>query len=292
MFDHLYAFFNEHQLISKNQFGFRPGDSTTNHLLFLHNLIHECFEDKNSIEVRTIFLDISKAFDKVRHEGLLFKLKQNGVSGSLLNLFRSYLHNRRQRVVMEGSLSDFLLSIESGVPQGSVLGPLLFLIFINDLEANLTSNVKFFADDTMLFSIVKDPTISANELNNDLDLIQKWAHQWKLEFNPDPTKQANEVLFTCKRKKVAHPPLFFNRNIVAKETHQKHLGLTLASNLSFRKHLDEKISKAKRILGILKPISWYLPSRTLELIYKYFIRPHLDYCDVIYHESPKKCFWP
>ena len=92
-------------------------------------------------------------------------------------------------MVLNGFYSDYSI-IESGVPQGSVLGPSLFLIYIDDLEKNIRSNVKFFADDTMLFSIVKDPVISANTLNNDLDIIYQWAHQWKMEFNPDPTKQA------------------------------------------------------------------------------------------------------
>ena len=104
------------------------------------------------------------------HDGLIFKLKQNGISGSLLKLFENYVHNRKQRVVLNGFFSDYS-SIESGVPQGSVLGPLLFLIYINDLERNITSNIKFFADDTMLFSIVKDHVISANDLNHDLGMI-------------------------------------------------------------------------------------------------------------------------
>ena len=92
-------------------------------------------------------------------------------------------------MVQNGSYSDYS-SIESGVPQGSVLGPLLFFVYINDLEKNIKSNVKFFADDTMLFSIVKNPELSANDLDLDLGMIPQWAHQWKLEFNPDPTKQA------------------------------------------------------------------------------------------------------
>ena len=209
------------------------------------------------------------------------------MSGPLLGFFESYLHNRRQRVVLDGFLSDFL-DIESGVPQGSVLGHLLFLIYINDLEYNLSSNVKFFADDTMLYSIVTDPATSARELNNDLRLIQEWAYQWKLEFNPDPTKQANEVIFSCKKKKINHPSLFFNGNQVTKKTDQKHLGLTLVSNLSFKKHLDEKLSKVKRYLGTLKPLSWYLSINTLSLMYKSFIRPHLDYCAILYHEPPKQ----
>ena len=206
--------------------GFRPGDSTTNQLLYLVSEIHEAFEDSKCLEVRAVFLDISKAFDKVWHNGLIFKLKQNGVSGNLLKFFESYLHNRKQRVMINGSYSDYA-SIESGVPQGSVLGPLLFLVYINDLEKNIKSNVKFFADDTMLYSVVKDPLITAADLNHDLDSINQWAHQWKMEFNPDPTKQAKEVLFSCKKKSPVHPVLVFNGTAVTKVDEHKHLGLTL-----------------------------------------------------------------
>ena len=162
------------------------------------NEIHQAFEDPTSLELRMVFLDISKAFDKVWYEGLIVKLKQNGISGNLQKLFENYLHNRKQRVVLNASFSDYSI-IESGLPQGSVLGPLLFLIYINDLVNNIKSNITFFADDTMLFSIVKYPVLSADDLNHDLDIIFQWAHQWKMEFNPDPTKQATEVLFSCKK---------------------------------------------------------------------------------------------
>ena len=154
-FNSLYLYLNSNNLITPNQSGFRPGDSCSNQLLFLINEIHKAFEDPKSLEVRAVFLDISKAFDKVWHDGLLFKLKQNGVSGKLLKFFESYLHNRKQRVSLNGFNSDYA-EIESGVPQGSVLGPLLFLVYINDLEKNIKSNVKFFADETMLYSIVRD----------------------------------------------------------------------------------------------------------------------------------------
>ena len=116
-------------------------------------------------------------------------MRQNGIPGKLLKLFQNYLSNRKQRVVLNGFSSDYS-SIESGVPQGPVLGPLLFLIYINDLEKNIKSNVKFFADDTMLFSVVNNPAISANELNHDLKDISQWAYQWKMKFNPDLNKQA------------------------------------------------------------------------------------------------------
>ena len=108
------------------------------------------------------------------------------------SFLQNYLSNRKQRVVLNGSYSDYSC-IESGVPQDSVLGP-LFLVYINDLEKNIKSNIRLFADDTMLFSIVNNPKMSANDLNHDLDVIRQWAHQWKLEFNPDPTKQTTEVM--------------------------------------------------------------------------------------------------
>ena len=162
-------------------------------------------------------------------------------------------------MVQNGSHSDYS-SIESGVPQGSVPGPLLFLVYINDLERNIKSNVKFFADDTMLFSIVKNPEISANDFNRDLDVIHLWAHQWKLEFNPDPIKQATEFLFSCKTSNPNHPQLTFNGTVVAKMNEEKHLGLLLDSSLSFKKHLNENIIKAKRNLGIIKHLSIFFTS--------------------------------
>ena len=106
------------------------------------------------------------------HEGLLFKLKENGITGSLLKLFENYLHNRKQRVVLNGSSSDYS-EIESGVPQGSVLGPLLFLIYINDLERNIKSNIRFFADDAMFLSVVNDPVISADDIVVDGIVVKK-----------------------------------------------------------------------------------------------------------------------
>ena len=216
--------------------------------------------------MRAVFLDISKAFNKVWHDGLIFKLRQNGVNGSLLKLFESYLRGRKQRVVVNSSYSEYL-PIESGVPQGSVLGPLSFLIFINDLEKNIKSNIKFFADDTMLFSVVKNPDVCATALNHDLGLIGQWAHQWKMQFNPDVTKQATEVIFSCKKNKPTHPQLTFNDNTVVEVKDQKHLGLTLSPSLSFTKHINEKLSKAKRIIGIIKHISRYLPLKTLDQMY-------------------------
>ena len=176
--------------------------------------------------MRGVFLDISKAFDKVWHKGIIFKLQQNGISGKLLRVLSDFLKDRKQRVILNGQVSSWT-GVNAGVPQGSILGPLLFLIYINDLADGLSSNAKLFADDTSLFSVIHDVDASANELNNDLYQINKWAFQWKMSFNPDPSKQAQEIIFSRKTKKISHPSLRFNSSIVSQSPYQKHLGIFL-----------------------------------------------------------------
>ena len=282
VFKNLYNYLKANNLITKNQSGFTPGDSGTNQLLSLIHDVHLAFDDNSCLEVRSVYLDMAKAFDKVWHEGLLHKLKQNGIDGKILDLLKNYLSNRRQRVVLNGEMSDWA-PICSGVPQGSVLGPLLFLIFINDLEAGILSQIKFFADDTSLYSVVKNPEVSARELNHDLEIISNWAKQWKMSFNPDPTKPAEEILFSHKRQPKNHPPLYFNGVEVKRVNEHKHLGLTLDPKLNFAAHLKEKFAKAKKGIGLIKHLRSYLPTNTLAQIYKMHVRPHLDYCDFIYH---------
>ena len=152
-----------------------------------------------SREVRGLFLDISKAFDRVWHRGLLYKIKNFGIDGNLLKLIESFLSDRYQRVTINGQSSDWL-PIKAGVPQGSILGPLLFLSYINDLPEGLHSNVKLFADDTAIFSSVHTPIETANELLQDLEKIKNWAIQWKMLFNPDQSKPINEVVFSKKKE--------------------------------------------------------------------------------------------
>ena len=149
-------------------------------------------------------MDISKAFDKVWHEGFIFKLQQNSISNDLLNILSDFLRNRKQRVTLNGQSSSWT-NVNAGVPQGSILGPLLFLIYINDLPDGLSSNAKLFADDTSLFSVVHDINTSTIELNSDLKKINDWAFQWKMTFNPDSSKQAQEIIFSRKLKKATHP---------------------------------------------------------------------------------------
>ena len=121
------------------------------------------------------------------------------------------------------------------------------------------------------------------ELNHDLELISQWAYQWKMSFNPDPTKQAVEVVFSRKSIKLDHPKIYFNGTEVKTVNEHKHLGLILDTKLSFASHINEKISMAHKGLGIIKSLSRFLSVKTLDLIYKMYIRPHLDFCDVVYH---------
>ena len=171
---------------------------------------HEIYESFDvGLEVRSVFLDISKTFDKVLHDSIIYKLTQNGISGNLLNLLEDFLKERKQQLVLNRQVSTWK-NVNAGVPQGSILGPLLFFIYINDLTEGLTTNVKLFADDTSLFSFVHDTQTSANNLNKDFKIINNWVFHWKINFNPDPTKQTHEVISSCKTKEVYHPPLVLN----------------------------------------------------------------------------------
>ena len=138
IFDSVYSFMIHNKLLNSCQSGFRPNDSCINQLISITHNIYRAFDANPSLEVRGVFLVLSKAFDKVWHEGFFYKLKSNGINGNALQLIKSFLHNRCQRVVLNGESSSWL-SIRAGVPQGSVLGPLFFLIYINDLPEGLNS---------------------------------------------------------------------------------------------------------------------------------------------------------
>ena len=199
------------------------------------------------LEVRSVFFGISKAFDKLWHDGIIYKLTQNGISENLLNLLDDFLKERKQRVVLNAEVSLWK-NINAGVPQGSILNPLLFLIYINDLTEGLTTKVKLFADDTSLFSVVHDTETSAKDLNKDLKIISNWASQWKMNFNPDPAKQAHEVIFSRKTKEIYDPPLVFNNTHVSQSSSQKQLGVILDSKLLFDEHFKMISLKISKIL--------------------------------------------
>ena len=278
----MFKFFKENNLISPKHSGFKPGDSCINQLI---SITHEIYESLDAgLEVRSVFLDISKAFDKVWHEGVFFKLSQNGTSGNLLKLLTDFLKNRKQRATLNGQAS-FWTEVNAGVAQGSILGALLFLIYINDLPDGLSSNIKLFADDTSLFSVVYDIHSSASDLNKDLKTINEWAFQWKMSFNPDLNKQAQEVSFTRKSKNMRHLPLIFNKSKLFQRTTQKHLGLILDNKL-----ITAMGAKVSRTIALLRKLQHVLPRQALITIYKSFIRPYLDYGDILYDKASNESF--
>ena len=162
IYNNIFEYLTTNKLISDNQSGFKPGDSCVNQLLSITHEIYHSLD--NGLEVRGVSLDISKAFDKVWDEGLILKLDQYGTTENLLCLIKCFLKNRNQRVVLNGQISSWTNAL-AGVSQGSILGPMFFLIYINDLSDDLSSKPKLFADDTSLFSVVHDKSTSAKELN-------------------------------------------------------------------------------------------------------------------------------
>ena len=151
------------------------------------------------------------------------------------------------------------------------------MIYINDLSDNLSTTAKLFADYTSLFSIVHNVNTSASHLNSDLSKISKWAFQWKMIFNPDPSKQAQEVIFSRKIQKTCHPSIYFNNKSVKQVPSQKHLGIILDNKLNFQEHLNNILNKVNKTIELLWNLQDILPLGPLLTIYKSFVRPHLDY---------------
>ena len=277
IFKELFNHFHQNHLFTKCQSGFLPGDSCILQLLSIVHEINSSFDCDPTIDVSGVFLDISKAFDKVWHEEIL------------LTLLTNYLYQRYQRVVLNGQTSSWEL-VKSGVPQGSVLGPLFFLIYINDLPDNLESNCKIFADDTSLFYKVFDKHVSHATLNKDLELINNWACQQKMQFNPDRNKQAQELYFSKKAGNQKLLDLTFNKSNVASSPSVKHLGMLLDSRLNFNENVQSKTNKCYKIIGLIKKFSIHLPREALLRIYKSFVRPNLDYGDIIFDKPNNESF--
>ena len=284
IFNNLYNYLTSNSLITSKQSGFIHGDSTINQLLSITEMIQKSFDCEIPKEVRAIFLDISKAFDKVWHPGLIHKLKQNGVSENFLQILENFLSDRYQRVTLNGKTSSWQ-KIKAGVPQGSVLGPLLFLIYINDLIKDMRCDARIFADDTSIFKIVNDIQDAFDDLSHDLEVVERWGRQWRLSFNPDPLKPPVEVIFSTKTKPPVHPELIFNGIPLSQRDEHKHLGLILDKKLTFNSHIIEKINKTKRLLFSMKKTRHYIPCFALEQVYKSFIRSKLEYGDIIYNKS-------
>ena len=188
---------------------------------------------------------------------------------SYFSFWKITFFNRKQRVVINGVKSSWK-PIRSGVPQGSFLVPLLFLIFINDLPDNLICNPKLFADDVSLNAVMYEKDVCTNSLNDDQKRLYEWSVKWEMIFNPDPTKPAEEVIFT-NRNLTLHDPVSYSGVDVMQIDHHKHLGFILDSHMSYSKHIDGKIDKANQGIGVIKRLYNYLPGKALLQIYKSFI---------------------
>lgn len=232
IFKYLYNHFHTNRLLTSVQSGFMPGDSTTNQLIDIYNTFCKALDEGK--EVRVIFFDISKAFDRVWHRGLIAKLNSAGIDGKLLLWFTDYLQDRSQRVVLPGCKSD-CKRIKSGVPQGSILGPLLFLLFINDIVCDIESHIKLFADDTSLFAVVDQPDRSALVLQSDMDKITHWSKKWLVTFNPAKTES---LLISRKINKPVHPPLLMEGQQVSQVASHKHLGIFLSTDCTWNDHIQ------------------------------------------------------
>ena len=274
---HVFNFCRDNSILTALQSGFVPGDSTVNQLVDLYNTFCKALDEGK--EVRAVFCDISKAFDRVWHRGLLYKLRRIGISGSLLSWFANYLKGRRQRVVLPGVPSNWS-SINAGVPQGFILGPLLFLIYINDIVENINSSIRLFADDTSLYIIVDDPTDAAITLNPDLSKIHRWATDWLVSFNPS---KSESPIFSRKVNKPYHPPIFMNNQQVNEVSTHKHLRLYLSNNCSWHEHIDYIKAKAWQRINTMRRLKFDLDRYSLQIIYFSFIRPLLEYADIVWN---------
>ena len=274
---HVFNYLNDNNILTSLQSGFLPGDSTVNQLADLYNTSCKALDDGK--EVRAIFCDISKAFDRVWHRGLLYKLRRTGITGSLLSWFSHYLQDRKQRVVLPGIAASWS-PIQAGVPQGSILGPLLFILYINDIVEDIRSSIRLFADDTSLYIIVDDPLDAAVTLNSDLSKIQRWAAQWLVTFNPS---KSESLLISRKVNKPYHPPLMMNYQQVSEVTSHKHLGLYFSSDCKWHDHIQAIKKKAWQRINIMRRCKFLLDRKSLQTIYFSFIRPLLEYADVIWN---------
>ena len=273
---HIFNFFNENNVISCLQSGFVSGDSTVNQLVDIYNTFCKALDEGK--EVRAVFCDISKAFDRVWHKGLLFKLRKAGINGELLDWLSNYLTNRKQRVVIPGAVSKWAF-IKAGVPQGSILGPLLFLLYINDIVIDIHANIRLFADDTSLYMIVDNPNETARIMNADLEIINKWAKTWLVKFNPS---KSESLLISRKVNRAVHPPLTMNSENIKEVEHHKHLGIYISQDGTWHEHINYITAKAWQRIYIMRKLKFLLDRDSLQIIYISFIRPILEYADIVW----------
>ena len=222
-----------------------------------------------------IYTDFAKAFDSVPHERLIIKLRNIGISGNILNWLRSFLSGRKQCVSVEGKMSNWT-EVISGIPQGSVIGPTLFVIFINDLPEEIKSNIcKMFADDCKLYGVV-NVSDKVSNIQTDLDKLQRWSQKWQLPFNVTKCKT---VHYGYRNPELEYK---LNGQSLGKVHEEKDLGVIIDDELKFHQHSASVSKKGSQMLGIIKRSFSTRDSKIISTLYKAMVRPHLEYGNAIW----------
>jgi len=278
MFNRISAFLNCHNVLADNQYGFRDNRTTSLALLDLVDKIANKLEEKY-LSVG-IFMDLSKAFDTVNHDILLKKLNLYGVRGNANNWIRNYLENRLQFVQIQNSLSC-MMPITCGVPQGSVLGPLLFLIYINDIiHVSKVAEIILFADDTSLFFSDTDVNGLCDTINQELDKVATWFKLNKLSLN---IKKTNFILFKTRNSKNLYDlKLSIDGIDIDRVIKTKFLGVIVNETLTWTDHIRMVKQKVSKSIGIIAHMRYVLPFSIMVSLYHALIEPYLLYCNIVW----------
>jgi hypothetical protein len=271
--DHLVEHFKKNNLFSPKQFGFLPGRSTSLQLLHVLDIWSDILDQGGTLDA--IYCDFMKAFDKVPHNRLLHKISKYGISHNITNWIRSFLSGRTQCVSINNSISKSA-PVTSGIPQGSVLGPILFVIYINDLPdvIDKDTHIYLFADDTKLFRKINSD-LDKHILQKDINNLVEWSNIWLLRFHPDKC-----VSMTIGSE---HKSLYYMSSHPLNISHcEKDIGVYIDDELSFDIHINNIINKSNRILAICKRTFDFLNVQTFSLIFKGLIRPHLEYASSVW----------
>lgn len=284
-YNRLSAFVNKSSLLYSGQYGFRKDHSTYMAALKVVDDI-VCNLD-NRISTVALFVDLSKAFDTINHNILERKLYIYGIRGVALSWIKSYLTNRKQYVRLEGKDSKFN-NINMGVPQGSILGPLLFILYINDFykTAKLLKFV-LFADDTTVYCHNSDVTQALQVASMGLNNIADWLAANKLSLNINKTKL---LVFDKIKGDTPQFTLRFKDTLITSSSSTKFLGVTIDNKLSWKEHITNVTKSVAKISGVMNRLKYYIPSQTLLTIYNALILPHLTYCILLWGNSlPVTC---
>ena len=257
-------------VLSTRQFGFINGRSTTLQLLHFLDLCTQSIVQGNVVD--TIYFDFKKAFDMVPHKRLVAKLESYGIKGKLLRWIEEFLTGRQQYVIVNGEKSS-PGRVTSGIPQGTVLGPLLFVVYINDILENLSAEGFLFADDTKIFRAITSRDDSLN-LQSDIDALEKWSKKWGMEFN----RKKCHVLSLGKFENTKHTHRYhLGGDEIEHVFTEKDLGITIDSELTYEEHVANKIRVANGIVGLMRRSFSYLDPMSFKKLFCAFVRPHLEY---------------